>query len=86
MYLQDLLPSMQTDKETWANEVAALSKDQLTAQTETLRLRKATDILTWAVLNEEAEGAGTAKLLKAALGNVEVRHAPPCGPAANHDL
>ena len=86
MYLQDLLPSMQTDKETGANEVAALSKDQLTAQTETLRLRKATDILTWAVLNEEAEGAGTAKLLKAALGNVEVRHAPPCGPAANHDL
>ena len=80
--MQDLLPSMQTDKETWANEVAALSKDQLAAQTETLKLRKATDILTWAVLNEEAEGAGTAKLLKAALGNVEVRHVPSCAPAA----
>ena len=73
---------MQTDKETWANEVAALAKDQLAAQAETLRLRKATDILTWAVLNEEAEGAGTAKLLKAALGNVQVICDPRCGTAA----
>ena len=70
--MQDLLPSMQNDRDAGTNEVAGLFKDVASATAETASLKKATDILTWAVLKEESEGAGTAELLKAALGNVEV--------------
>ncbi|KAK9847851.1 hypothetical protein WJX84_007452 [Apatococcus fuscideae] len=68
---QEVLPSLQAEKEAGATDVAALLKENIAAQANTSKLRKATDILTWTVLNEEAEGAGTAKLLKAALANVE---------------
>lgn len=77
--LQEVLPSLQAEKEAGATDVAALSKENIAAQANTSKLRKATDILTWTVLNEEAEGAGTAKLLKAALANVEVNLCPHVG-------
>ena len=73
--VQDLLPSLQADRDAGNNGVTSLSREITTAVAETTKLRRAADILTWAVLKEEAEGAGTTELLKAALGNVEVSYA-----------